>query len=120
MAQTEDPKITAAEVGRVSLKKMVEEFAGVNRMERLYQQTIGDLRAKEAFEGMSKEVEDLPEFEKATEILSRFFVALMMQTKPEQRPTVIYQLYTHLRATGIMGPVKAKLVLIPGPEGGAQ
>lgn len=120
MAQTEDPKIAVAEYGRKALYKMVEEIAGVNRLERLYQQTLGDLNAKAAFEGMAKEVEGLPESEKAHEIFSRFVVSLMLQTRPEQRPLVAFQLYSHLRATGLMEPVKAKLVIagMPGPKGG--
>jgi hypothetical protein len=94
-------------------------------MEKNYQTALGDLKVKEAYEGMAKEVADLPDEEKLAEILSRFILVMLMQTRPEQQPMVLWQLYTHLRATALLDAVKPNVGsivdlsgrLIPPKEG---
>jgi hypothetical protein len=125
MAATQDMKVTHAEIGRTGLYKAVRLSAGANWMEKNYQTALGDLKAKEAYEGMAKEVVDLEAEEKLAEILARFIIVLLMQTRPEQQPMILWQLYTHLRATGLLDAVKPNIGsivdlsgrLIPPKEG---
>lgn len=109
MAQTQDPKAVAAEIGRSSLYKALAQSAGMNLMEKNYQQVLSDLKTREQFAGMAKEVADLPEGEKLAEVLSRFLLVILMQTRPEQQALIFWQLYTHLRSTGLIDAVKANI-----------
>jgi hypothetical protein len=109
MAGTVDVKAVTAEVGRSALRTTLKQFAEAGPMESSYQGFQGDLKAKGALEGMAKEVADLSEGDKLAEVLSRFFVVIIMQIPPEQQSGVVFQLYTHLRATGLMEPVKLNL-----------
>jgi len=109
MAQTKDPKVVVAEIGRTSLLKAVRLSAGLNMMEANYQKSLGDLQAKAQIEGMAKEVEGLCDYEKMAEILCRFILVMLMQTRPEQQPLVVWHLYTHLRSTGLIDAVKPNI-----------
>ena len=109
MAQTQDPKVVAAEIGRSSLYKALAQSAGMNLMEKNYQQVLSDLKTREQFIGMAKEVADLPEGEKLAEVLSRFLLVILMQTRPEQQALIFWQLYTHLRSTGLIDAVKPNI-----------
>jgi hypothetical protein len=125
MAETQDTKANHAEIGRTGLYKAVRLSAGANWMEKNYQSALGDLKVKDAYEGMAKEVADLPGEEKLAEILARFILVMLMQTRPEQQPMVLWQLYTHMRATDLLPAVKPNVGsivdltgrLIPPKEG---
>jgi len=109
MAQTEDPKVVAATVGRNGLYTAVRQSAGMNLMEKNYQQVLADLAVREQVMGMAKEVVELPEGEKLAEVLSRFLLVILMQTRPEQQALIFWQLYTHLRSTGLIDAVKPNI-----------
>jgi hypothetical protein len=109
MAQSEDPKVVAAEIGRTGLYTAVRQSAGMNMMEPQYLRSLQDLKVKEQVEGMAKEVAHLPTEEKLAEMLSRFILIVLMMTKPEQQPGICWHLYTHLRSTGLIDPVKPNI-----------
>lgn len=110
MAATVDTKVVAAEIGRTGLYKTLRASAEANWMERNYQQSISDLKWKEQIEGMAAEVAALPEAERLAEVLARFVLVLLMQTQhPQQQVVILWQLYTHLRATGLQEPVKPNI-----------
>lgn len=109
MAANCDPKVVTAEIGRSGLLRAVTGSAGANMMEREYQKSLCDLKVKQAFDDMAKEVADLPEWEKMSEVLSRFILVLVMITAPVQQPMMLWQLYTHLRSTGLLEPVKGNI-----------
>jgi hypothetical protein len=109
MAGTVDPKVVAAEVGRTALLTAVRQSAGMNLMERQYQQAMSDLQSKAQMEGMASDVKDLPEEEKLAEVLSRFCLIVIMLSKPETQPMVMWHLYTHLRSTGFIEAVKPNI-----------
>lgn len=109
MGQVEEFKVTPATVGRDSLKGMLKVIAGTHLMEKTLQQVLSDLRVKKEFDMMAEEVKDLAGDEKTVEVLSRFLVVLFKQTKPAFLPTVAFQLYTHLRTTGLMDAAKPNI-----------
>lgn len=109
MAQTKDPKVVVAEIGRSGLLKALRMSAGMNMMEANYQKSLIDLASKAQIEGMAKEVEGLSDDEKMSEILCRFILIILMQTRPEHQPVIMWHLYTHLRSTGLIDPVKPNI-----------
>jgi hypothetical protein len=109
MAQTQDPKVIVAEIGRSSLLKALRVSAGMNMMEGHYQKIQTDLRAKQQIDEMVEEVRDLPEWEKLSEILCRFVLIMLTQARPEHQPIIMWHLYTHLRSTGLIQPVKPNI-----------
>jgi len=117
MAESGDTKVTFGEVGRTSLYKAMNQSAGMNMMERQYQQVLTDLQVRDQLAGMAKEVEHLPETEKLAEVLSRFVVVLLMQTQGQQQGLVFWQLYLHLRATGLLDAVKPNIGSLVGLDG---
>ena len=117
MAETQDPKVAAAEVGRSSLLQALRVSAGMNVMEPQYQRTLADLAAKKQIDGMAAEVKDLPEWEKLSEILCRFILVMIVQARPEHQPMILWHLYTHLRSTGLIQPVKPNIGSIVGLDG---
>ena len=109
MGQTSDPKVVAAEIGRSGLLKALRAAAGANMMEGNWKRSLGDLKVKEAFDAMAAEVADLPKDEKMVEVLCRFIIVLMSLSPPQQQAFVLWQLYTHLRATDLIEAVKPNL-----------
>jgi hypothetical protein len=117
MAQKEDTKVTDAEVGRTSLYKALQQSAGMNMFERQYQQVLSDLQVREQVQGMAKEVEGLSETERLAEVLSRFVVVLLMQTRGDQQAFIMWQLYLHLRSTDLIDAVKPNIGSLVGLDG---
>ena len=78
-------------------------------MEANYQKSLTVLEAKRQIEGMAAEVKDLPEGEKLSEILCRFILVLILQSRPQQQPIVLWHLYTHLRSTDLIDAVKPNI-----------
>jgi hypothetical protein len=117
MSEPVDIKTLHAEVGRTSLYKAMHQSAGMNMMEKQYQQVLGDLKVREQITGMAGEVEHLPEVEKLAEVLSRFVVALLMQTQGQQQGMIFWHLYLHLRATGLIDAVKPNIGSLVGLDG---
>jgi hypothetical protein len=101
--------MVAAEVGRKGLLQAVTLSAQGNLMEAALQRAMGDLQSKAMFDGIRDEVKDLPADVKLAEVLSRFILVMLAQTRPEQQPLVLWHLYTHLRATGILEAVKPRI-----------
>lgn len=118
MAETTDPRVVAAEVGRTGLYAAVRQAAGMNRMEAQYQRSLGDLQAKAQIEGMGKDVVHLPEEERLAETLSRFaLIVCMMMGDPKSQQLFFWHLYVHLRAAGLLDAVKPDIGLVVDSTG---
>lgn len=107
-----ESKVPENRIGRERLLEIVRRAAGANRLEEQYQKHLSDLQNRLVIKGLEEEIKDLSDEEKAAEMIARVIGLMVSMSTPQAQATLVWHLYVHLRAAGVMDAVPHQPALI--------